>query len=345
MKKAVKDKMGSNTILHVAEASGLSPATVSRVMNNHPYVKEETKKRVLDTIEKLGYHRNNVASGLRSNKTKTIGLIVPRISMFFHAAVITVVQNHLYKQGYNVMICQSNDSLQMEKDLVKTLHSTRVDAVIAACTLQTTDFSHFDLLMKSGIPVIFYDRVPMQKTSAILIKGDDVRGGYLAANHLIELGCKRIAHISGLLSCNLYLDRTAGFEKAMKQNNIPVNKDWIFHHELTYDNARRDLEKIFKKSKVPDGIVADNDTSAIAALEYAKEIGLNVPVDLKIIGYSNDPRSAIISPSITTIEQYPDLMGEKIVKVLMSILSRTNTEDVLQEPTVIPVQLIRRFSA
>lgn len=337
---------GANTILHVAKASGLSPATISRVLNNHPYVKEETRKRVMDTIEKMSYHRNNIASGLRSNKSHTIGMIVPRISMTFQSEVITTIQNHLYKHGYNLMICQSNDSLQMEREMVKTLHSTRVDAVIAACTLNTIDFSHFDLLMNSGVPVIFYDRVPTTKTNATLIKGDDARGGYLATSHLIEIGCKRIAHISGPLSCNLYQDRLAGFKKAMQQANLKINDNWMFYQELTFENARIAVKKMLNSKDRPDAIVADNDTSAIAALECAKEIGLKVPSDLKIVGYSNDSRSAITSPSITTIEQFPALMGQKIVEALMILLGKSTTNaEMLAEPTVVPVQLIRRLSA
>ena len=217
----IKNTPKSNTIIQVAEATGLSPATISRVLNNHPYVKEATKKKVLAMIEKLGYQRNNIASGLRSNKTRTIGLIVPRISMFFHAEVITTIQNSLYKHGYNLTICQSGDSVDMEKELIRTLQSVRVDAVIAACTLHTTNFTPFDQLMASGTPLIFYDRVPTGKSSAMIIKGDDIQGGYLATAHLIEIGCKKIAHISGPLDCNLYQDRLKGFYNAMKNADLP----------------------------------------------------------------------------------------------------------------------------
>lgn len=335
----------SNTIIQVAEATGLSPATISRVLNNHPYVKEATKKKVLEMIEKLGYQRNNIASGLRSKKTRTIGLIVPRISMFFHAEVITTIQNILYKHGYNLTICQSNDSVEMEKDLLRTLQATRVDAIVAACTLHTTDFTPFEQLMNNGTPVIFYDRVPTGKTNALVIKGDDLQGGYLATSHLIEIGCKRIAHISGPLDCNLYQDRLKGFYNAMKIGGLPVHENWLFYQELTKDNARTALKAIFSGEELPDGLVADNDTTAIAALKFAKEMGLKVPQDLKIVGYSNDPRSEIISPSITTIEQYPTQMGEKIVEVLMSLLLHKNlNQQELTTPMIIPVQLIRRLS-
>lgn len=342
---AIKKAPKNNTIIQVAEATGLSPATISRVLNNHPYVKEVTKKKVLEMIEKLGYQRNNIASGLRSNKTHTIGLIVPRISMFFHAEVITTIQNILYRHGYNLTICQSNDSVDMEKELLRTLQATRVDAIVAACTLHTEDFTPFDRLINSGTPLIFYDRVPTIKTQALIIKGDDIQGGYLATSHLIEIGCKRIAHISGPLSCNLYQDRLKGFYNAMKNGDIEVRPQWLFYHELNKENARKTLNKLFEGPEFPDGLVADNDTTAIAALEFAKERGLKVPADLKIVGYSNDPRSEIISPSITTIEQYPTQMGEKIVDVLMSLLQHKNlNQQELTAPMIIPVQLIRRLS-
>ena len=296
-------------------------------------------------IEKLGYKRNNIASGLRSNKTHTIGLIVPRISMFFHAEVITTIQNILYKKGYNLTICQSGDSVEMEKDLIQTLQALRVDAVIAACSLHTQDFSAFDQLMDSGTPLIYYDRVPIARTSALVIKGDDVMGGYLATSHLIKKGCKKIAHISGPLDCNLYRDRLSGFYKAMQEAELPVIDQWLFYQELTKENARAALRALLEAEQRPDGIVADNDTTAIAALEFARELGISVPEDLKIIGYSNDPRSEIITPSITTIEQYPRQMGEKIVEVLMARLgSKSMTEQQLLSPIIMPVELIQRAS-
>jgi len=340
-----KDKKGQqNTIIDIAAALKLSPATISRALNNHPHVKEKTKGAVLKMAAELGYRRNNMASGLRSNKTFTVGLIVPRVSMFFQAEVVTTIQNGLHKHGYNLIICQSNDSVTMERELAEILYSSRVDALIAACTLFTTDFCHFDKFLEKGTPVIFYDRVPLQDLGAMIIKGDDYRGGYLATSHLIEVGCRRIAHISGPLTSNLYQSRAAGFINAMEQHQLPVNEDWVFHQELTVANARESMRKMFEGDVVPDGVFTDNDSSAIAVLEYAKEIGLNVPRDLKIIGYSNDPRSSIISPSITSIEQFPAEFGKKVVEVFVEQLKNQNQERTKAVPITIPVQLVRRMS-
>ncbi|MEM8521817.1 LacI family DNA-binding transcriptional regulator [Flavobacterium sp. PL12] len=342
-----KEKHQDNTILDIALALKLSPATISRALNNGAYVKAETRKRVTDMAEKLGYRRNIMASSLRNNKTNTIGLMVPRISMFFHAAAITTIQNELYKHGYNLIICQSNDSLAIEKQLASTMFSSRVDALIVACTLQTEDFSHFDVFVNNNIPLIFYDRVPTHPYNATIIKGDDFRGGYLATKHLLELGCKKVAHISGPISSNLYIDRLAGYKKACAQYNIEIDEELIFHQELTHDNARKAMEIMFEGDNKPDAIFTANDTSAIAAIEYAREHNIAVPEDLKIVGYSNDSRTEIVRPSVTTIEQFPNLVGTKVVEELLKKLrEKADNIDTAVETdiTTTPVQLVRRMS-
>jgi len=337
-------KTQQNTILDIAEALKLSPATISRALNNHPYVKEKTKQDVIEMAAKLGYRRNQMASGLRSNKTNTVGLIVPRISMFFHAEVITAIQNSLHSHGYNLIICQSNDSLKLEMELADILFSSRVDALIVACTLQTLECSHFDKLIEHGTPVIFYDRVPTGYNKASIVKGDDFNGGYMATKKLIEAGCKKIAHVSGPLTSNLYLDRHAGFLKAMEEAGLIVDEYCLFHQELTALNAKQAMQQMFSGGDVPDGIFTDNDTSAIAALEFAKAKQILVPDQLKIVGYSNDPRTSISSPSITSVEQFPDAVGKKIVEVLIDLLKNNEKELVKTGVFTIPVELIPRES-
>jgi LacI family transcriptional regulator len=341
-----KKQHRKNSIHDIARVLQLSPATISRVLNNHPHVHQSTRSRVMAMVEEVGYKPNPMASGLRTNKTNTIGLIVPRISMFVHAEIITTIQNELHTHGYNLIICQSNDSVEMEKELTRTLNASRVDAVIAACTLFTTDFSHFDILAQNNIPVIFYDRVPVKPYPACIIKGDDFRGGYLAAAHLIELGCRRIAYISGPLICSIYIDRYAGFKKAMTQHEIPVLNTQIFYHELNAENARRSMTKLFAKKPYPDGIFAANDVTALEVLHFAKEIGVEVPYELKIVGYSNDPRSSIVSPSMTTIEQFPAQTGKMIVTELIKILKHNvNGKQPAEFPQITTgVGLIRRMS-
>ena len=334
-----------HSIQYIAKALQLSPATISRVLNNHPHVHKSTRNKVMSMVEKVGYRRNIMASGLRTNKTHTIGLIVPRISMFVHAEIITTIQNGLHAHGYNLIICQSNDSLEIEKDLTHTLYASRVDAVIAACTLFTTDFSHFDILTQNNIPVVFYDRVPVTPYPACIIKGDDFRGAYLAASHLLQLGSKRIAYISGPLNCSIYIDRYKGFKKVMAQHEVPIYDDMVFFQELSAENARKAMHRLFAKEPFPDAIFAVNDVTALTALDFAREIGISVPKDLRIVGYSNDPRSSIVSPSITTVEQFPGLIGKVIVTELLKILTNGVQQVAIDSsPIITPVELIRRMS-
>ncbi|MDR6785136.1 DNA-binding LacI/PurR family transcriptional regulator [Pedobacter africanus] len=342
---ATGKKTYQNTILDIAEALRLSPATISRALNNHPYVKEKTRKDVIEMAAKLGYRRNHMASGLRSNKSRTVGLIVPRVSMFFHAEVITTIQNDLHKQGYSLIICQSNDSVSMEKELTETLYASRVDALIAACTLQTIDFSHFDKFTENGTPVIFYDRVPVEPYRATIVKGDDFNGAYQATSHLIAAGCRKIAHIAGPLTSNLYQDRAAGFAKAMEEHGLELRTDWIFHQELSAENAMRAMRQMFAGGEVPDALFADNDTTAIAAIQFANEKGIAVPAALKVAGYSNDPRTAIITPPITSVEQFPETVGKRIVEALTGLLNSDAAEPgYITKAVVVPVQLVSRMS-
>jgi DNA-binding LacI/PurR family transcriptional regulator len=341
----MKENQQHNTILDLAAALKLSPATVSRALNNTSYVKTETKQRVLDMAIQLGYRKNTLAAGLRKNKTNTIGLILPKISMYFHAAVVTVVQNLLHAKGYNLIIGQSNDDPLMEIELADTFFSSRVDALIVSCTLQTEDFSHFDVFAAHQVPILFYDRVPPDNYMARVITGDDFNGGYLAGKHLAESGCKSIGMICGPLTSNLYQQRSAGFLSALNEFDSPVLDDLIFHQPLSAAHTTSAMEHMFNGALQPDGLFVTSDRSAVTALMYARTHGISIPERLKLVGYSNDPVTAVITPSITTIDQFPEIFGDKLVETLLEMLNGVMGDGSYMPPVVTPVELIKRVSA
>lgn len=340
----MKENQQRNTILDLAAALKLSPATVSRALSNTSYVKTETKQRVLDMAIQLGYRKNTLAAGLRKNKTNTIGLILPKISMYFHAAVVTVIQNLLHAKGYNLIIGQSNDDPAMEKELVDTFFSSRVDALIVSCTLKTEDFTPFDVFSNHQVPILFYDRVPPAHYQARVIKGDDFNGGYLAGKHLAETGCKRIGMICGTLTSNLYKGRADGFLAALADSHLPVDEDLIFYQHLNAVHTNMAMEKMFNGKNRPDGLFVTSDRNAVAAVTYAKEQGIKVPEELKVIGYSNDPITAMVSPPITTIEQFPAVFGDRLVSTLLEMLEGAGETAVYAPPVITPVELIKRIS-
>lgn len=331
------------TIVDIAAELQLSVSTVSRALNDHPNISIKTKEKVRKMARKLGYRPNAMAAGLRNNKSKTIGLIVPRISMFFPAAITTVMQNKLQEYGYNLIICQSNDSLEQEIALVNTLYSARVDGLAVSATLYTTDFSHFDVFKQHNIPLVFFDRVPKDYNVKV-IKGDDFQGGYLATEHLISKGCRDIVHISGPLTCNLYKERLAGYKDALQQYKIPFKKQRVFFHELTRENALQTAQRIFEKKPYPDGIFATNDTTAVTLLEYCRNNGIPVPQQCRIIGYSNDPRTEIVTPSITSVDQHPVTMGERIVASLMELIQAKHPSTYKHSQEIVPIELVERDS-
>lgn len=331
------------TIVDIAAELQLSVSTVSRALNDHPNISVKTKERVKKMARKLGYRPNAMAAGLRNNKSRTIGLIVPRISMFFPAAITTVMQNKLQEYGYNLIICQSNDSLEQEIALVNTLYSARVDGLAVSATLYTTDFSHFDVFKQHNIPLVFFDRVPNDYNVKV-IKGDDLQGGYLATEHLISKGCRDIVHISGPLTCNLYKERLAGYKDALQKHKIPFKKQRVFFHELTRENALQTAQRIFEKKPYPDGIFATNDTTAVTLLEYCRNNGIAVPQQCRIIGYSNDPRTEIVTPSITSVDQHPVTMGERIVASLMELIQAKHPSTYKHSQEIVPIELVERDS-
>jgi LacI family transcriptional regulator len=336
-------KRTEKTIVDIAEELKLSVSTVSRALNDHPNISVRTKEKVKKMARKMGYRPNAMAAGLRNNRSKTIGLLVPRISMFFPATISTVIQNKLQEHGYNLIICQSNDSYEQEVALVNTLYSARVEALAVSTTLHTTDFSHFDIFRENKIPLVFFDRVPGKDYNVRVVKGDDFLGGLTATQHLIEAGCKDIVHISGPLTCNLYVERVAGYKHALQRHKIPFKKTRVFYQELTRENALQACEKIFSQQPFPDGIFAANDTTAITILEYCRTINVRVPEDLRIVGYSNDPRSEIISPAITSVDQFPLMMGEQVAAALLELLQSPNTAS--HKIDMVPIRLIPRASS
>lgn len=338
-----KGKRPVSTIVDIARELGISPSTVSRALKDHPYISQNTKDKVKKVAAKMGYRRNALAAGLRNRHSNTIGLIVPRISMYFQSAVITAIQNTVRDLGYNLIICQSNDSYELEKELVSTLYSSRIEGVIVACTMYTTDFSHFKIFTENNIPVVFYDRVP-KNFPAHIIRGDDYLGGYMVGKYLIGKGCKDIAFVNGVLSCNLYQDRLAGLKAALKEAKITLKRTRFFSHQLTVEKAEKTIEKIFSKKPYPDAIFSANDSAAIAAVQMAHKLQISIPRDLKIVGYSNDPRSLIISPDITSVEQYPADMGVLAAKTLIELVQHPDLSNKYVE-TLVPVKLIERSSS
>lgn len=332
-------------IVDIAKSLGVSAATVSRALNDHPRISADTKEKVKKKAVELGYIVNRMASSLRNKRSGIVGLIVPKISMYFHTVFITSLQHQVQEAGYRLMIAQSDDDCHLERDLIETMFSSRVDALVISLALSSQDHAIFDSFVKNHIPVVFYDRVPLKPIDGTYtVVGDDFTGGYTVARHLATMGAKKIAYISGPLSCNIYRDRTLGFLKGLQEEGLKLCDKWIFYQELTAENAVRSIDKLLVGENKPDAIFAANDSTAIAIVEFARNAGIDVPRELKVVGYSNDPRAAIIRPSITTVDQHPGSMANKVAHLLLEILHSKNRLGGTFLPLVSPISLLQRES-
>jgi LacI family transcriptional regulator len=311
------------TIYDIAKALEISPATVSRGLKDHPGIRKDTKKKILDAAKKMGYQHNTFASNLRKKHTNTIGVIIPRLNSYFMSTVISGMQKIANSHGYNLIISQSEESYKKEITSVQTLFNSRIDGLMVSLAYDTPNTEHFKIFLNKKIPLIFFDRV-IQHPGCTSIVIDNKQAGYEATMHLIEQGCKRIVHIDGDLNRNVYADRLNGYKMALDEAGLSYDPALVIKNSLTEEGGVDAAEQILKMKKRPDGIFTANDTSAVACIRELKAAGVRVPEDIAVVGFNNDPISRVIEPNLTTIH-YPGLeIGEQAATTLIQQLKNEN---------------------
>lgn len=325
------------TIKDIAKILGISVSTVSRALKDHPDISIKTKKAVQDLAKELQYRPNEIALSLKSRKSKIIGIIVPKMVHHFFSSVIDGVENIAYDNGYQVMIYNSGENYEREVQLVHSILSFRLDGLIISMSKETTDFSHFDKLDQYGIPVVFFDRVPDLPVNKVTF--DDFQGAFDAVNHLIEQGCKKIAHLSASEHMDIGRMRIAGYKSALSKHGILYNPDLIVKCD-TFEDAVIETENLIKKFNDLDGIFAVNDLTGIGATKAVGLANKIVPEDIKVIGFTNEISSAVCAPSLSTVDQRGTEMGEEACKLLMESINK----DQPPQTKVVKANLILRNS-
>ena len=310
------------TIYDIAEALNLSPATISRGLKDHPAIKKDTKRRIVEKAREMGYQHNLFASSLRKNRTNTIGVIVPRLNSYFMSAVISGIEKVANEAGYNLVISQSLESVKKEAMNVRTLFNSRVDGLLVSASYDTEDIRHFNLFLDKKIPVIFFDRV-LEHSDCTQIVIDNFKAAHEITNHLIEQGSKRIVHITASLQRNVYADRLKGYRRALEENGIPFDENLVIINNLS-DQAGTDAAEIIRRiSPLPDGIFVANDSCAVSCIRHLKKFGIAIPADIAVAGFNNDPLSKVIEPNLTTVDYPGQEMGEVAASLLIRRLNKT----------------------
>ncbi|MEQ8239791.1 MAG: LacI family DNA-binding transcriptional regulator [Cyclobacteriaceae bacterium] len=334
-------KKGSVTIKDIAQELNISTSTVSRALADNPLVKPATKAAVKELAKKYHYQPNFTALSLRSNKTNTIGIIIPQIVHEFFALVIRGIEDYAYSQGYNVIICSSHESYEREVLDAKALLSGRVDGLLACISRDTNDLAHFIEFKERGIPIVFFDRTSdISETSKVEI--DDYNAAYQAVKHLIDIGRKSIAYVGGSKNLNINKDRLAGYSKALSEAGLKTQKDWIVHCEAEdFESGKESTTDLIKKNEI-DGLFASTDMLAVGAIKNMKAQGLQIPKDIAVVGFSNWSISSLYEPSISTVDQPGYEMGLKASEIL---IRHINNPDEKNESVILQTELIIRESS
>ena len=317
------------SIREVAKLANVSPATVSRVMNGTAKVDDEKKKRVLKAIEETGFVPNEVARSLFKKSAKIIGLILPSIENPFFAQLAGAIERNAEKHGFRLVLCNTGSVAEKEKAAMQMLSSMNADGII----LTTSNGELREYTESSSIPIIVTDRIFQGSSKLKYVHCDHYKGGRMAAEHLIDCGCKSIVCIKGQQEISSARDRYQGYKDVCNEQGI---KEQTMDSAYDFDEGMKVTEELLEKYKDVDGIIACNDMVAISAYKVLHKKGIKVPEQIQLIGFDDIALSKLITPELTTISQPVDEIGAKAAEL---IIQKDNGE---QQEYIFEAKLVER---
>lgn len=327
--------MKKNTSIYdIAKSLNVSASTVSRALQDHPRISSEVRKQVQQTAREMNYKPNRMAVNLKMGKSRTIGVIVPNINRNFFSSVIDGIEEEAYREGYDVLICQSLDSYEKEKKIINSLSQGRVDGVIASIAFGTHDYAHFNSLEGDGIPLVLFDRTS-DEVHAGKVTVDDYRGAYMVVEHLLKQGCKRIFHYAGYQHVSVWNQRCRGYVDAMRTHGIEPEEDWIICGEASQLQGQIVARQLVARDDRPDAVFCTSDFVALGMMLELLKNGVRVPEDIAICGFANEPIDAMVNPSLSSVDQFSKQMGQQAARMLLARINGENPADVVLVPELI----------
>jgi LacI family transcriptional regulator len=332
------------TISNIAKELNITAATVSRALSNHPKISEKTKESVLNVASRLNYKPNKVASSLRSGKTFMVGVIVPSAEINFFGSVVHWIERIANKNGYNVLIYQSNETYEHEVKGIETFLAARVDGILVSIAKDTVNCSHFTEVRNRKVPLVFFDRTNNDiNIPSVVI--DDYRGAFMATEHLIKQGYKNIAHASGPQHIKVFYDRLKGYMSALQVNGIKFNQEYVFHANISIDSGKAAATYFLSLDRPPDAVFAAEDFTALGIMKELKTNKIKIPEDFGIVGFANELFGEHITPTLSTVDQQTVLMGEESFRMLLNLIERNGQGTVTDQKVVLdPIPLFRESS-
>lgn len=337
-------KKDSITIKDIASKLGYSISTISRAFNESSEINKETKRSILEAAESMGYQKNLTAISLVKRQSYNIGIIVPELQSDFYSNLIGGANEILKSKGYRIYIMQSEESYDTEVANTNALIESRVDGIIASATFKTKDFAHFKKAIHKNIPVVFFSRIN-NKLKCPKIAVDNYLGACLATEHLIKKGYRKIGYLGGGRDFHIGNLRFQGFLDTLLKHNIKHRDEWIIKDDRLIHNSSKYIRKYLTSKNRPDAVFAMTDTIGIEVIRSAKDIGISIPKDLGIIGFSDHVVSGYISPSLSSIRQPTNEIGREAAKILMKLIHRSHENNLeLDDITLLMPTLVARDS-
>lgn len=332
------------TIYDIAKKLGLTAATVSRALNNHPKISAKTKHLVIEAAYKMNYKQNKLAKALQSGKSKNIGVIVPRIDSNFFASIIRGIEDALHPEGFHVIICPTYENGQREIQNINALLNAQVDGILLSISDENQENKQvINRVLSEKIPLVFFDRkMNVDAASSVII--DDFEGGYLATQHLIDEGCNRIAHFTGDQSLEIFQKRTEGYRQALSDNDLKYCDDYVIQIKSNIDSGKLAIQKLLNLNNPPDAIFSTSDFAALGAIQELKEKNIRIPEDFSVVGFGNEPFTQLMELAISSIDQFPMEMGKMAAKVFLEKISGIGNVEIHKNVVLVPELLARKSS-
>lgn len=326
------------SIYDIAQRLGVSVSSVSRALSDHPSISAALKERIRQVAEELHYTPNSVAVNLKTGRRNTIGVVVPGINRSFFSSAIEGIEDKAYKQGYDVLIYQSKDSAEREERIVHSL-AGKVDGVIASVAADATDHSYYNDLSASGVPVVLFDRTATGVEAGTVIV-DDYQGAALAVKHLLRQGFTRIYHCAGPQHVNVWGNRLRGYLDTMQEAGITLSEEYIFEGVNTSEEEGRRFAKTVLAAHesgrpLPEAVFFAGDFAALGAMLEFRKAGIDIPEQIAIVGFANEPFCQLLSTPLSSVDQFSYKMGYMAGKMMFDRLKGEPQVGVVIAPELI----------
>lgn len=338
----MKPRQKRTTIYDIARKLGLAASSVSRALNGSSKVNAATIALVRQTAQEMNYQPNAIATNLRRGSNPTIGVVVPRINQYFFSNVIAGIEEVTCKKGYNLIICQSNELHEREVECVHTLINQHVSGIVISLAAETGSYAHLQQVLDRQIRLIQFDRVAAEIDTVKVINNNE-QVSFEAVSHMIEAGYRRIALLEGPQHLDIFRQRKSGYLAALAAHGLQARAELMCENAWTQELGAAATAALLSLPEPPDAIFAStSDFSALGVLEAATARGIAVPESLGICGYSNEPFSAITSPSITTVDQFSISMGQTIAGLFFRGMEQAEVPAVPETVSISPRLIIRK---